>query len=87
MVVPLNQSATYLFSVEQVIKLAFWGASPIFQPAKGPGVCHPDAEVLSYSIRNASTGFSRLARRAGNKHASKAAMARTMAVVVSRTGL
>ena len=40
-----------------------------------------------YSVRNASTGFSRLARRAGKRQANSAASARTAAVVISRTGL
>jgi hypothetical protein len=40
-----------------------------------------------YSARSASTGLTKLARRAGNKHASKAASARTDIVAPSRSGL
>src|SRR5947209_2842317 len=41
----------------------------------------------NYSARSASTGLTRLARRAGNRHASNAAMANMVIVVPSNNGL
>ena len=43
--------------------------------------------IGDYSVRSASTGLSRLARRAGNKHASNAAIPRTAIVAINRSGL
>src|SRR6266404_4050927 len=52
-----------------------------------PQVAGDATWVDTYSTRNASTGFRWLARRAGSKHASKAASASTAAVAPSNTGL
>jgi hypothetical protein len=52
------------------------------------GACAPQKKVArSHSVRSASTGLSRLARRAGNKHASNAAIPRIAIVAINRSGL
>jgi len=72
--------------------LEHWSSAiPFGHCARGRWIGRSAGDVSTqnedHSTRSASTGLSRLARRAGNKHASNAAIPRTAIVAINRSGL